>query len=224
MTSVSTWNPAREIYIAGPMRKIQWYNFPAFFKAEAELEKEGWKVVNPARIERERGYNPFDHCDQDWAVVPPEVGDIANIVWDDLHALMGCDAIYLLDGWRESTGARAEKAVAEWLGLEILGDPGYAETPSVVNEDSVLLEASRLTAGDRQNQYGPPDQDFSRTAQMWTALKGVKFEPWEVAAFQICIKLSRQTHQHKRDNWVDIAGYAHCGNICEEEQAKRGAY
>ena len=85
-----------------------------------------------------------------------------------------------------------------------------------VNED-VLEEALRITKGDRQNQYGPPDQDFQRTAAMWSALKGVQFTAQDVAAFMIVLKLSRQTHQNKRDNWVDIAGYARCGSLCRKE-------
>ena len=80
--------------------------------------------------------------------------------------------------------------------------------------DSILQEAERLVNGDRNAQYGPPDQDFQRVAQMWTALKGVPFEAREVAMFMICLKLSREVHQKKRDSWVDIAGYAHCGYLC----------
>ena len=74
----------------------------------------------------------------------------------------------------------------------------------------------RLTepTGDRQAAYGPPTQDFQRTAAMWSALKGVQFTAQEVAMFMICLKLSRQTHQRKRDNWVDIAGYARGGDWC----------
>ena len=90
---------------------------------------------------------------------------------------------------------------------------------STTEQEDVLEEALRITKGDRQNQYGPPDQDFQRTAQMWTALKGVPFEAREVAAFMIALKLSRQTHQNKRDNWVDIAGYARCGSKCQNKGA-----
>lgn len=80
--------------------------------------------------------------------------------------------------------------------------------------EDILEEALRITKGDRQAQYGPPDQDFERTAAMWTALKGVPFTGREVAMFMICVKLSRETHQRKRDNWVDVAGYARCGSMC----------
>lgn len=84
-----------------------------------------------------------------------------------------------------------------------------------IKAEGILEEAARLTRGDRQNAYGPPNQDFARTAKMWSALKGVEFTPAEVAMFMICLKLSRETHQKKRDNTVDMAGYARCLAICQ---------
>jgi hypothetical protein len=85
-------------------------------------------------------------------------------------------------------------------------------------EEDVLEEALRITSGDRQNQYGPPDQDFTRTAAMWSALFGHKlkspFEARDVAMAMICLKLSRETHQRKRDNAVDGAGYFRCLHLC----------
>jgi hypothetical protein len=92
--------------------------------------------------------------------------------------------------------------------------------------ESILAEAQRITGGDRQAQYGPPDQDFRRTAEMWTGLfgdllkSGTRFDAFHVALAMILLKTSRQMHQRKRDNWTDIAGYAHCGNICDEQDDK----
>jgi hypothetical protein len=83
-------------------------------------------------------------------------------------------------------------------------------------EEDILEEALRITSVDRQAQYGPPDQDFARTAKMWSALKGVEFEARDVAMFMICLKLSRETHQRKRDNAVDGAGYFRCLHICNQ--------
>ena len=86
---------------------------------------------------------------------------------------------------------------------------------------SILDIAKQITHGDRQAAYGPPDQDFRRTADMMNALfadllkDGVKFQPQHVAMMMILIKLSRQRHQQKQDNWIDIAGYAHCGDVCD---------
>ena len=84
----------------------------------------------------------------------------------------------------------------------------------------ILDVAASITRGDRQAGYGPPDQDFKKTADMWTGMfqymlaPGAAFEPRHVAMAMICIKLSREFHQRKRDNWIDIAGYARCGSLC----------
>ena len=99
-----------------------------------------------------------------------------------------------------------------------------APAPVVVydedDEEDILDTAARITRGDRNASYGPPDQDFRRTAGMWSALfqaklqDGVTFEPRDVAMAMILLKCSRESHQRKLDNWVDIAGYARCGSKC----------
>ena len=82
----------------------------------------------------------------------------------------------------------------------------------------VLMTAEKLVNGDRNAQYGPPEQDFQRTADIWTALiahklhPGERIEAHEVASFMIGLKLSRIVHSPlKEDSWTDAAGYAACG-------------
>jgi hypothetical protein len=221
------------IYIAGPMRGIPLYNFPAFDAAKEKLISLGHIPISPADIDRSNGFDPAKlPVDHDWDSIESIGLDVRQIVRRDLMALVSCEAVYLLDGWRESIGARAEVAVAQWLGLplcaffpawmpgvghfEAIGkaDTKITSTKEVPPTEDVLEEALRITKGDRNASYGPPDQDFARTAAMWSALKGVTFEPREVAMFMIALKLSRETHQRKRDNWVDVAGYARCGSLC----------
>lgn len=78
-----------------------------------------------------------------------------------------------------------------------------------------LHKAEQLINGDRNNQYGPPDQDFGRTAQLWTTyLEGrTHLQPHDVAAMMILLKISRiRWSPEKHDHWIDIAGYAACGH------------
>jgi hypothetical protein len=85
--------------------------------------------------------------------------------------------------------------------------------------EDILEEALRIT--------GPADQDFRRTAEMWSGLfrdmlkDGVSFEPYHIAQAMILLKMSRQLHQRKRDNWVDTAGYARCGQVCDQAEQER---
>lgn len=201
---------AGTVYIAGPMRGYPKFNFPAFDAARDAWLAKGWKVISPADLDREiDGFDPESPTQ--------EVQPMAYYMRRDIEALLECTAVAFLPGWRKSQGATLEHTVAVALGLELFD----ADTFGPLQEEDVLDEASRITRGDRQASYGPPDQDFRRTAGMWTALlshkllPGAVFEPAEVAAFMICLKMSRQVHQKKRDNWTDTAGYARCGAICD---------
>lgn len=110
----------KTIYIAGPMRGIPYYNFPAFDAAELKLTMEGWRVISPAAMDRDHGFDAMAlPADSDWSKVPDGF-DFLACVDRDLEALRRCHAVYMLPGWEGSKGALAEKAVAEWLGLEIL--------------------------------------------------------------------------------------------------------
>lgn len=88
---------------------------------------------------------------------------------------------------------------------------------------SVLVEAEGLVHGDRNASYGPPIEDFSRTAGMVTAMLAHKLkEPLtaeDVGLFMCCVKLSRQINKAKRDNLTDLAGYAECVQWIIDERA-----
>jgi len=109
------------IYIAGKMRGVPQYGFPAFDEAEACLREAGWEVVfSPAAMDREEGLDPEELPDGfDWNGLP-EGYKLADMVQRDMCALCQSDAIYLLGNWRDSTGARIERKVARMLGLRII--------------------------------------------------------------------------------------------------------
>lgn len=74
---------------------------------------------------------------------------------------------------------------------------------------TILQEAYELVHGERQDDYGHPIEDFSRTAKMWSAIFGIDVEPWQIPMAMICVKLSRLSNDPtKRDSVTDIAGYA----------------
>lgn len=74
--------------------------------------------------------------------------------------------------------------------------------------ESVCQEAHRITHGERNQDYGHPLDDWSRAAAIWSAILGVQVTPDQVGLCMIGVKLARQVHKPKRDNLVDIAGYA----------------
>ena len=93
-------------YIAGPMTGMPDYNRPAFHRAAAGLRAKGHTVLDPALL-------PMDLDDKAYLPICTAMIDAA-------------DAIYMLDGYKDSPGARAEKCYAVRQGKKLryeLSDP-----------------------------------------------------------------------------------------------------
>lgn len=83
--------------------------------------------------------------------------------------------------------------------------------------ETVLQEAERLVGGERNRAYGHPADDLARIAQLWTAFLGERLSSpltaRDVAMAMVLLKVAREAHAPKRDNLVDIAGYARCAEL-----------
>lgn len=87
-----------------------------------------------------------------------------------------------------------------------------------------LLEtAAKITAGERQDHYGTPEDNFDTIAKFWTTYiervvtaktgKCIGLTAADVAAMMILLKTARLASDIKHDDsWIDIAGYASCGS------------
>jgi hypothetical protein len=80
----------------------------------------------------------------------------------------------------------------------------------------VLDDAGAAINGERDLNYGSPEENFGRIAGLLNAYMAGRPEgeikPHEVAIFNILLKIGRlQNSPDHRDSWVDIAGYAACG-------------
>jgi hypothetical protein len=96
-----------KIYVAGPMRGYCELNFPAFNDAAMQLAFEGWEVVNPVDINPDPE-TPYETC-----------------MKRDIAELVKCDAIYMLQGWIDSAGAKLEFSIASSCGLKIFYQEEY---------------------------------------------------------------------------------------------------
>lgn len=90
-----------------------------------------------------------------------------------------------------------------------------------VYHESVLLEAEGLVNGDRNEDYGHPLDDFTKTAALWSVIAGVELSATQVALMMVALKISRQLHRPKRDNLVDMAGYAETAQMVVDEIDRR---
>lgn len=188
-----------KVYISGPMTGIPDYNFPAFNTAAERWRAEGWEVVNPAE-------NFGGRVD----LTRPEYMRL------DIQHLLNVDALAVLAGWQRSKGASLEVAIAQELGLPI-----YNAGTMQPYHETALEEAKRLVYGDRGAAYGHPLDDYTRTAALWSAILGHPVTAEQAVMCMITVKLSRECNHGKRDNRVDMAGYAECLQRIADERAKR---
>ncbi len=115
-----------------------------------------------------------------------------------------------------------EKA-ARLMGYEVVEDEPKAEKGKSTRE-SILEEAKRCVCGQREQDYGSPENSFRAIASMWNIYLYAKgliennseewkgLNPEDVAAMMVLFKIARHASgTGKKDNWVDAAGYAACG-------------
>ena len=74
----------------------------------------------------------------------------------------------------------------------------------------ILDTAYNLITGPRQEEYGPPQENFQHIADRWSQLLGVKIDSWKVALMMADLKIARMatTGKPHEDSFVDICGYA----------------
>lgn len=73
-----------KVYVAGPMTGLPQFNRPAFFAAEAYLQGQGARVMNPAVLP-----DGWEHDAYMRIAIP---------------MLMECEAVAFLPGWQQSKG------------------------------------------------------------------------------------------------------------------------
>ena len=76
---------------------------------------------------------------------------------------------------------------------------------------SILDAAAQCVCQDRETQYGAPEDNFARIADLWNAYKPCGFTAHDVGILLALLKVGRiASGQTKADNYIDLAGYAAC--------------
>lgn len=73
---------------------------------------------------------------------------------------------------------------------------------------SILEEAEALINGDRAEAYGDARRNWEEIAAMWSVILRQHVTPRQAVLCMVALKVAREAHHSKRDNAVDIAGYA----------------
>jgi hypothetical protein len=83
----------------------------------------------------------------------------------------------------------------------------------------ILARAAEVTGGERQDSYGPVEQNLQRIADLWTAYldREVVITAEDVAWMMVLLKMARSSaHGYHEDNYVDAAAYAAIAGECRK--------
>lgn len=83
-------------------------------------------------------------------------------------------------------------------------------------EKSILSEAEEIVNGSRHSDYGDAKESFSRVATIASVMTGKELAPEDCCSVLMAVKLVRESFKHKRDNLVDLCGYAELMNRLKE--------
>lgn len=84
----------------------------------------------------------------------------------------------------------------------------------------ILDTAKSCVCGEREQDYGTPENNFALIGKLWEAYMGVPFSPKDVAMMMALLKVARIKTGKSADSFVDLAGYAACaGEIVTDADA-----
>lgn len=101
----------KTVYICGPMTGLKCFNFKEFFYWQGVLELEGYRVLNPAEHDLEKMFDGWRYSEDQYE----------EVLQYDLNLIeQEADCLFVLKGWKSSSGAGREIKLATDLGLPIL--------------------------------------------------------------------------------------------------------
>lgn len=127
-----------------------------------------------------------------------------------------CDVYCVHHAWK----------AAKLMGYEVVEDSNEVEIDPVEKENSmtrkeILAAAEACVCGQREEDYGSPEDNFRTIAELWQAYikarcvgagASVDMMPEDVACMMALLKIARiASGRGTNDCWIDLAGYAACG-------------
>lgn len=118
------------LYVAGPMRGYEQFNFPAFHEATKELREAGYVVFSPAEEDLRNGF------------VPDSTVDFSETSYQeamrrDIRLVLEVAGIATLEGWENSTGANVEVTVARAIGIPVHSVEQWLATKALMDSFKV---------------------------------------------------------------------------------------
>ena len=117
--------------------------------------------------------------------------------------------------------------IEEYKTILMTRESAENEKTEPITREYILREAARIVCGDRNKQYGEPEDSFRAIAEFWETYvrercvstgAGVCINAADVAMMMVLLKVARTIGGTKADTYIDIAGYASCAAEAEAKE------
>lgn len=92
--------------------------------------------------------------------------------------------------------------------------------------EEIIMKALQAINGDRDLQYGRPENSFNVISELWSAFLNVNITPSQAATMMVLFKVARvATGANKEDNFIDGCGYmAVAGELAKIEEKEKDTF
>lgn len=91
------------------------------------------------------------------------------------------------------------------------------DEPKISKRAEILHEAEHCICGQREQDYGSPEDNFGIIAKLWSDYTGTFITSLDVAMMMCLLKIARiKNGGGTGDSFVDLCGYAACGGEIHE--------
>ena len=170
--------------------------------------------INGVPIAWDNDFGLADHFREVTKKVDDHSAEVRNMVDD--HSV---DVNKKVDDHSANTGKKFGDRISEIskaIGT-MVGTPTAPVAPTDTPTDTpttraeILDAAKKIVTGDREKQYGSPEDNFDVIARLWTTYAGHSFTSVDVAVMMALLKVARiKTGHYKTDSYVDACGYLAC--------------
>lgn len=207
---------SERVYIAGPMTGYEEFNHPAFHEAEEYIR-------DVSRRHPDRDFEPVNpvepgDLDEDGNATKPKEEYLKR----DIRRLLDCDMIALLNGWKDSSGARAELHVAKAINLTVTHlDLDNSLWREIYNSETILRQAEdRLRGPDREDGMASMNS-MERVASIRSGFlestDGDDVEPRHVVLSRVSSLVVDLAKEYHRDAAIRLAELAALIEIVEDD-------
>jgi predicted cobalt transporter CbtA len=119
---------------------------------------------------------------------------------------------HAIDKWKDKMDLQTSDELLKAFEKHQYNSHQTTEENKMTRSD-ILKKAEAIVTGERQQNYGTPEDNFKRIASLWNAYMGDDlFDAVDVAMMMALLKIARiSTGTQTEDSFVDLAGYAACG-------------